>query len=154
MDSNPRRAIARKGKFGRFKTFRRKVHPSLSANLLSPPAHVNMKFNYDVNYITKITKLSKEFILELLKYFDGLPLQAKLEAFYISKIIEEDDEFAFHQHYFDKDKSAEYEFSLFILGVERIYSVEHRESEIKDKKLSSYKLNLISKIKELRKQDV
>ena len=113
-----------------------------------------MKFNYDVNYITKITKLSKEFILELLKYFDGLPLQAKLEAFYISKIIEEDDEFAFHQHYFDKDKSAEYEFSLFILGVERIYSVEHRESEIKDKKLSSYKLNLISKIKELRKQDV
>ncbi len=112
-----------------------------------------MKFNYDVNYITKITKLSKEFILELLKYFDGLPLQAKLEAFYISKIIEEDDEFAFHQHYFDKDKSAEYEFSLFILGVERIYSVEHREREIEDKKLSSYKLNLISKIKKLRKQD-
>ena len=113
-----------------------------------------MKFNYDVDYITKITKLSKDLILELLKYFDGLPLQAKLEAFYISKIIEEDDEFAFHQHYFNKDKSAEYEFSLFILGVERIYSVEHREDEIKDKKLSSYKLNLISKIKELRKQDV
>ena len=110
-----------------------------------------MKFNYDVNYITKITKLSKEFVLELLKYFDGLPLQAKLEAFYISKIIEEDDEFAFHQHYFNKDKSAEYEFSLFILGVERIYSVEHRENEIEGKKLSSYKLNLISKIKELRK---
>jgi hypothetical protein len=113
-----------------------------------------MKFNYDVNYITKITGLSKEFILELLKYFDCLPLQAKLEAFYISKIIEEDDEFAFHQHYFNKDKSAEYEFSLFILGVERIYSVEHRENEIEGKKLSSYKLNLISKIKELRKQDV
>ena len=112
-----------------------------------------MKFNYDVNYITKITKLSKEFVLELLKYFDGLPLQAKLEAFYISKIIEEDDEFAFHQHYFNKDKSAEYEFSLFILGVERIYSVERRESEIKGKKLSSYKLNLISKIKELRKRN-
>ena len=112
-----------------------------------------MKFNYDVNYITKITKLSKEFVLELLKYFDGLPLQAKLEAFYISKIIEEDDEFAFHQHYFNKDKSAEYEFSLFILGVERIYSVEQRESEIEGKKLSSYKLNLISKIKELRKQN-
>ena len=112
-----------------------------------------MKFNYDVNYITKITKLSKEFVLELLKYFDGLPLQAKLEAFYISKIIEEDDEFAFHQHYFNKDKSAEYEFSLFILGVERIYSVEHRENEIEGKKLSSYKLNLISKIKELRKQN-
>ena len=112
-----------------------------------------MKFNYDVNYITKITKLSKEFVLELLKYFDGLPLQAKLEAFYISKIIKEDDEFAFHQHYFNKDKSAEYEFSLFILGVERIYSVEHRESEIEGKKLSSYKLNLISKIKELRKRN-
>ncbi len=111
-----------------------------------------MKFNYDIDYITKITKLSKKFILELLKYFDGLPLQAKLEAFYISKIIEEDDEFAFHQHYFNKDKSAEYEFSLFILGVERIYSVEHRDTE--NKKLSSYKLNLISKIKELRKHDV
>ena len=115
-----------------------------------------MKFNYDVNYITKITKLNKEFILELLKYFDGLPLQAKLEAFYISKIIEEDDEFAFHQHYFDKDKSAEYEFSLFILGVERIFSVERRkeEAEAEGKKLSSYKLNLISKIKELREHDV
>jgi len=114
-----------------------------------------MKFNYDVDYITKITGLSKEFIPELLKYFDSLPLQAKIEAFYISKIIEEDDEFAFHQHYFNKDKSAEYEFSLFILGIERIYSVEHRkeEAETQGKKLSSYKLNLISKIKELRKQD-
>lgn len=112
-----------------------------------------MKFKYDLDYITKITKLSKEFILELLKYFDTLPLQAKIEAFYISKIIEEDDEFAFHQHYFNKDKSAEYEFSLFILGIERIYSIEHRESEVKDKKLSSYKLNLISKIKELRNLD-
>ena len=114
-----------------------------------------MKFNYDVDFIMKITKLSKEFILELLKYFDGLPLQAKLEAFYISKIIEEDDEFAFHQHYFDKDKSAEYEFALFILGVERIYSVEHRkeEAEAQGKKLSAYKINLISKITELRKQD-
>jgi hypothetical protein len=110
-----------------------------------------MKFQYDIDYVVKITKLSKEFILELLKYFDGLPLPAKLEAFYISKIIEEDDEFAFHQHYFNKDKSAEYEFSLFILGIERIYSVEHRDDG--SKKLSSYKLNLISKIKELRKQE-
>ena len=89
--------------------------------------------------------------MELLKYFDDLPLQAKLEVFYISKIIEEDDEFAFHQHYFNKDKSAEYEFSLFILGIERIYSVEHRDDGTK--KLSSYKLNLISKIKELRNQN-
>jgi hypothetical protein len=110
-----------------------------------------MKFKYDINYVIKITKLSKEFIMELLKYFDGLPLQAKLEAFYISKIIEEDDEFAFHQHYFNKDKSAEYEFSLFILGIERIYSFENKD--ITAKKLSSYKLNLISKIKELRNQD-
>lgn len=118
---------------------------------LSPPSSHFMKFKYDLDYILKITKLSKEYILELLKYFDGLPLQAKLEVFYISKIIEEDDEFAFHQHYFDKEKSAEYEFSLFILGTERIYSIEHKDTE--GKKLSSYKLNLISKIKELRKQD-
>ncbi len=109
-----------------------------------------MKFNYDIDYITKITKLSKESIFKLLDYFSGLPLQAKIEVFFISKIIEEDDEFAFHQLYFDKDRSAEYEFSLFILGIERIYSVEHRESEAEGKKLSSYKLNLISKIKELR----
>lgn len=115
-----------------------------------------MKFNYDIGYITKITKFDKEFILELLKYFDELPLQAKLEAFYISKIIEEDDEFAFHQHYFDKEKSAEYEFALFILGVERIYSVERRkeEAEAEGKKLSSYKINLLAKIKELRNSDV
>ena len=118
---------------------------------LSPPSRHFMKFKYDLDYILKITKLSKEYIMELLKYFDGLPLQAKLEVFYISKIIEEDDEFAFHQHYFDKEKSAEYEFSLFILGTERIYSIEHKDTE--GKKLSSYKLNLISKIKELRKQD-
>ena len=118
---------------------------------LSPPFRHFMKFKYDLDYILKITKLSKEYIMELLKYFDGLPLQAKLEVFYISKIIEEDDEFAFHQHYFDKEKSAEYEFSLFILGTERIYSIEHKDTE--GKKLSPYKLNLISKIKELRKQD-
>ncbi|MHB1660989.1 MAG: hypothetical protein ACYCSQ_02475 [bacterium] len=110
-----------------------------------------MKFKYDIDYVLKITKLDKDNIDELLRYFDSLPLQAKLEVFYISKIIEEDDEFAFHQHYFSKDKSAEYEFSLFILGIERIYSFENKD--ISAKKLSSYKLNLISKIKELRKQD-
>jgi hypothetical protein len=109
-----------------------------------------MKFNYDIDYIVKITKLDKENIDELLRYFGELPLQAKLEAFYISKIIEEDDEFAFHQHYFNKDKSAEYEFSLFILGVERICSMEHRAAG--GKRLSSYTLNIIEKIKQLRKQ--
>ncbi len=110
-----------------------------------------MKFNYDFDYVVKITKLSKENILELLKYFDGLPLQAKLEAFFISKIIEEDDEFAFHQHYFAKEKIAEYEFALFILGVERIYSIENKD--VSGNALSAYKLNLISKIKRLRNQD-
>ena len=107
-----------------------------------------MKFNHNIEYIVRITKLGKDEILELLRYFDGLHLQAKIEAFYIGKIIEGDDEFAFHEHHFDKARSAEYDFALFILGIERIFSVENKDTS--EKKLSGYKLNLISKIKELR----
>lgn len=109
-----------------------------------------MKFNHDIDYISRITQLDKARILDLLKYFGELPLQGKIEAFYIGKLIEGDDEFAFHEHHFDKNKAAEYEFALVLLGIDRIYSFDNKD--VSEKKLSSYKLNLISKIKELKEK--
>ncbi len=110
-----------------------------------------MKFKYDMEYVLKITGLSKENISELLKYFNELPLVAKLEAFHISKLIEEEDEFAFLQHHFDKQKIGEYGFSLFILAVNRLYCLETKDTA--DKNLSLYMLNTIAKMKMLRNRD-
>lgn len=107
-----------------------------------------MKFKYDLEYVFKITKLDKDKVDELLKYFAELPLMAKLEVFYISKLIEEEDEFAFLQHYFDKQKIAEYGFSLFLLAADRLFLLENKDTE--SKSLSSYKLKKISMIKRLR----
>lgn len=107
-----------------------------------------MKFKYDLEYILKITKLDKDRVDELLEYFAELPLMAKLEVFYISKLIEEEDEFAFLQNYFDKQKTAEYEFSLFLLAIDKLFLLENKDTE--NKNLSSYKLKKISMIKRLR----
>ena len=110
-----------------------------------------MKFKYDLKYILKITKLDKDKVGELLKYFAELPLMAKLEVFYTSKLIEEEDEFAFLQHYFDKQKTAEYGFALFLLSIDRLFLLENKDTE--NKNLSSYKLKKISMIKSLRNSE-
>ncbi|MHB1664063.1 MAG: hypothetical protein ACYCT7_02220 [bacterium] len=110
-----------------------------------------MKFKYDLEYILKTTKLDKNIVNELLKYFAELPLMAKLEVFSISKLIEEEDEFAFLQHYFDKQKTAEYGFSLFLLAIDRLFLLENKDTE--NKNLSSYKLKKISMLKSLRNSE-
>lgn len=107
-----------------------------------------MKFKYDLDYVAKITGISIDKFEILLKYFNSLPIMGKLEAFYISKLIEEEDEFAFLQHHFDREKVAEYGFSLFILAVDRLYLLENKDTE--NSKLSSYKLRKISRLKSLR----
>lgn len=110
-----------------------------------------MKFEYDSGYVLKITKLSEHKVDELLEYFSNLPLMMKLEVFYESKLIEEEDEFAFLQHHFDKLKIAEYGFSLFLLGVDRIFLLENKDTE--NKNISSYTLKKISMIKSLRNSE-
>ncbi|MCL4542587.1 MAG: hypothetical protein M1458_02420 [Deltaproteobacteria bacterium] len=107
-----------------------------------------MKIKYDLEYILGITELDGDRVGELLKYFAELPLMGKLEVFHISKLIEEDNEFAFLQRYFDKQKTAEYEFSLFLLAVDRLFLLENKDTE--NKNLSSYKLKKISTIKSFR----
>ncbi|MDA8053697.1 MAG: hypothetical protein M0012_06050 [Deltaproteobacteria bacterium] len=104
-----------------------------------------MKFNYDLGYISGITGIESERFEELLKYFDGLPIMAKLEVFYISKLIEEDDECAFLQHHFDKNKVAEYGFALFLLAIERLYLLDKKD--VQSRNLSSYKLKQIAFLK-------
>jgi len=76
---------------------------------------------------------------------------ARLEVFYESKLIEEEDEFAFLQHHFDKQKIAEYGFSLFILGIDRLFLLENKD--IENKNISSYTLGKISMIKSLRNSE-
>ena len=107
-----------------------------------------MSFNYDIKFIENTTKFNYAEIDTLLQYFSTLPIMAKLEAFYIMQLIEEEDEFAFLQNYFDKSKTAEYKFSLFLLSINRLYLLESRD--VKNSKSSSYKLNKINMLKKLR----
>ncbi len=108
-----------------------------------------MKFKYDLEYVSEITGIEKDRIESLLEYFSGLPLMAKLEVFYISKLIEEEDECAFLQHHFDTQKIGEYGFSLFLLAILRLFNLENKDTS-GFSNLSSYKLKQISSLKALR----
>jgi hypothetical protein len=110
-----------------------------------------MSFNYDIEFVVNTTKFNPAETDALLQYFATLPMMAKLEVFYIMQLIEEEDEFAFLQHYFDKSKTAEYKFSLFLLSINRLYLLESYDT--KNSKSSSYKLNKINMLKNLRSSE-
>ena len=109
---------------------------------------MSLKFQYDMDFVANATKLTNKEIEKLLKYFSTLPLMAKLEVFYQAQLIEEENEYIFFQHYFNKSKTAEYRFSLFVLSIKRLYDLEN--SDKTGSHLSSYKLKKIAKLKALK----
>lgn len=105
-----------------------------------------MKLNYDFSFVEQITRIDKKVFKDKLSYFSNLPIQAQVEVLYQMKIIEEEDEYAFFQQNYDKNKVGEYRFGLFLLAIDKIINFE--QMAIKSK----YSKAKVAKISNLRKQ--
>ncbi|MGE4546869.1 MAG: hypothetical protein AB7E28_03745 [Desulfurella sp.] len=105
-----------------------------------------MKLNYDFSFIEQITHIDKKVFKDKLCYFCNLPIQAQVEVLYQMKIIEEEDEYAFFQQNYDKNKVGEYRFGLFLLAIDKIINFEEMATK------SKYSKTKITKIDNLRKQ--
>ncbi len=85
-----------------------------------------MKLNYNLNFIFNITKFDKQKVYQLTDYFSTLPVFGKIEVLYQMKQIEEDEEGAFFQQFFNKAKVGEYRFALFLLAINWLYEFENK----------------------------
>ncbi|WP_086033675.1 hypothetical protein [Desulfurella amilsii] len=105
-----------------------------------------MKLNYNFSFIEQITHIDSKLFKEKLSYFCNLPIQAQVEVLYQMKIIEEEDEYAFFQQNYDKNKVGEYRFGLFLLSIDKIINFEQMATK------SKYSKTKVEKIDDLRKQ--